>query len=139
MLQLRLPGYVGPLDLLLELIERNELDISELSLVQVADQYMQQLQRIEARASGPESGAADSLPEALTEFIVIGSKLMLLKSRALLRFTDAFWRLKINNRVTDSSKEGALIRCGHKSRAPIIWPAQRAATVVIHDNKCRQA
>lgn len=80
MVQLRLPGYEGPLDLLLELIERNELDINELSLVQVADQYLQQLQRIEARAAG----AADSLPEALAEFIVIGSKLMLLKSRALL-------------------------------------------------------
>ncbi|HJN91877.1 MAG TPA: ScpA family protein [Dehalococcoidia bacterium] len=77
MVQLRLPGYEGPLQLLLDLIESQELDISEFSLVQVADQYMDQLQQLEARA-------ADDLPEAITEFIVIGSKLILLKSRAML-------------------------------------------------------
>ncbi len=77
MVQLRLPGYEGPLQLLLELIESQELDISEVSLVQVADQYIQHLQQLEARATS-------DLPEAITEFIVIGSKLMLLKSRAML-------------------------------------------------------
>ena len=77
MVQLHLPGYEGPLELLLELIEKQELDISELSLVQVADQYLDQLQHLEARN-------ADQLPSAITEFILIGSKLMLLKSRAML-------------------------------------------------------
>jgi segregation and condensation protein A len=77
MVQLRLPGYEGPLQLLLELIESQELDISEVSLVQVADQYIQHLQQLEARATS-------DLPEAITEFIVIGSKLILLKSRAML-------------------------------------------------------
>ena len=77
MVQLHLPGYEGPLEMLLELIEKQELDISELSLVQVADQYLGQLQNLEARS-------ADNLPAAITEFILIGSKLMLLKSRAML-------------------------------------------------------
>ena len=77
MVQLHLPGYEGPLEMLLELIEKQELDISELSLVQVADQYLGQLQHLEARS-------ADQLPTAITEFILIGSKLMLLKSRAML-------------------------------------------------------
>lgn len=77
MVQLRLPGYEGPLELLLELLEKQELDISEFSLVQVADQYLEHLRQIEAHAH-------DHLPDALAEFILIGSKLILLKSRAML-------------------------------------------------------
>ena len=50
MVQLRLPEYEGPLDLLLELIESRKLDISELSLAQVADQYLAQV----ASMSPPE-------------------------------------------------------------------------------------
>ena len=81
MVQLHLPGYEGPLELLLQLIEKNELEISEVSLIQVADQYMEQLDRLEAGAS---RGARDRLADDLADFIVIGARLMLLKSRALL-------------------------------------------------------
>lgn len=77
MVQLRLPGYQGPLDLLLQLIEHNELDISEVSLVQVTEQYLEHLEQIRAQAG---SGLADSL----AEFVLIGGKLMLLKSKAML-------------------------------------------------------
>ena len=34
----QLPAFEGPLDLLLKLIEREELDITEIALAQVADQ-----------------------------------------------------------------------------------------------------
>ncbi len=77
MVQLHLLGYEGPLDLLLELIEKRELDINEFSLVQVADQYMHELNNLEAHTG-------DRLPNALAEFLSIGSKLMLLKSKAML-------------------------------------------------------
>ena len=77
MVQLRLPDYEGPLDLLLQLIERRDLEISELSLVQVADQFMEQIARLQARSA---SDRADSL----AEFILIGAKLMQIKARALL-------------------------------------------------------
>ena len=77
MVQLHLLGYEGPLDLLLELIEKRELDINEFSLVQVADQYMHELNNLEAHTG-------DRLPSALAEFLSIGSKLMLLKSKAML-------------------------------------------------------
>ena len=43
MVQLQLPTWEGPLQLLLELIERRRLDISELSLAAVADQYLEQI------------------------------------------------------------------------------------------------
>jgi len=72
-LQLTLPYFEGPLDLLLHLIEREELDITSVALVAVADQYMQMLRQ------------SDQLNvDALADFIWIGARLLLIKSRALL-------------------------------------------------------
>jgi segregation and condensation protein A len=71
--QLTLPAFEGPLDLLLHLIEREELDITDIALVTVTDQYMAYL----------HSGDQLNL-DALADFIAIGAKLLLLKSRALL-------------------------------------------------------
>ena len=71
--QLTLPTFEGPLDLLLHLIEREELDITDIALVAVTDQYMQYLH------------AGEQLNiDALADFIAIGARLLLLKSRALL-------------------------------------------------------
>lgn len=77
MVELRITGFEGPLELLLQLIEENALDISEVSLLQVTDQY---LARLEALGEGH---GADKV-ESLADFIVIGARLMVLKSRALL-------------------------------------------------------
>ena len=38
--QIRLPVFEGPLDLLLQLIERQELDITTVALAQVTNQYL---------------------------------------------------------------------------------------------------
>ena len=79
MVQLRLPTYEGPLGLLLELIEAQRLEITELSLAQVADQYLEEVARIQAGAVPDAVDTAD----ALAEFLVIGARLMLLKARTL--------------------------------------------------------
>src|SRR5262245_17525536 len=71
--QLTLPYFEGPLDLLLHLIEREELDITSVALVTVADQYMQVLRQNEQLNL-----------DALADFIWIGARLLLIKSRALL-------------------------------------------------------
>lgn len=70
---IHLPEFDGPLDLLLHLIERDDLDITAVSLVAVTDQYL--------GAIRSEEGVD---PQALAEFIAIGAKLIYLKSRALL-------------------------------------------------------
>jgi len=70
---LTLPAFQGPLDLLLHLIEASELDVTEVSLLEVTDQYLQHLRSREQVDIG-----------ALAEFIAIGARLLLLKSRALL-------------------------------------------------------
>jgi len=72
-IQLSLPYFEGPLDLLLHLIEREELDITTVALVQIADQYLGYLHESEVINV-----------DALADFIYIGARLMLLKSRALL-------------------------------------------------------
>ena len=88
MVQLQLPAYEGPLDLLLDLIESRKLDISELSLAEVADQYLAQVAAMSAPApTGEDAGAHVISPEqadALAAFISIGGRLVLLKARQLL-------------------------------------------------------
>ena len=73
MVQIQVHGFEGPIDLLLELIENRELDITTLSLTEVADQYWRELEN-----------AGDLDPETLSDFINIGSRLIFLKSSALL-------------------------------------------------------
>jgi len=73
MAEIRLPVFEGPLDLLLHLIERDDLDITAVSLVVVTDQYLKAIHN----GQGFDPGA-------LAEFVSIGAKLIYLKSRALL-------------------------------------------------------
>ncbi len=71
--EIHLPVFEGPLHLLLRLIERDDLDITAVSLVAVTDQYLGAIR---------DRGGVD--PQALAEFVAIGAKLIYLKSRALL-------------------------------------------------------
>ncbi len=70
---IRIPQFEGPLGLLLSLVERRRLPITELSLASVADQYLQQVRA---------SQGIDR--ETLSEFLLTAARLVLLKSRALL-------------------------------------------------------
>jgi segregation and condensation protein A len=72
-MKIKIENFEGPLDLLLQLIEREELDITTVSLLDVADQYINYLSKIE-----------DKKPEMLADFLLIAAKLLYIKSRALL-------------------------------------------------------
>jgi segregation and condensation protein A len=72
-LQLHLDAFEGPLELLLSLIEQRHLPITQVSLAQVADQYLAQLHAL------PELDR-----DLLADFLAIAGRLLLLKSRALL-------------------------------------------------------
>jgi segregation and condensation protein A len=67
------PLYEGPLDLLLQLIERAELDITRLALALVTDQYLAYLKNFE-----------DHRTDEVSAFLVIAAKLLQIKSEALL-------------------------------------------------------
>lgn len=71
--QVTLPLFQGPLDLLLYLIERQQLDITKVALAQVTDQYLHYistLQEVDA--------------DLLSDFLVVAAKLLFIKSQALL-------------------------------------------------------
>jgi segregation and condensation protein A len=67
------PVFEGPLDLLLQLIEHAELDITSVSLAMVTDQYLSYIHQI------PDIAANE-----ISAFLVIAAKLIQIKSEALL-------------------------------------------------------
>lgn len=71
--QVILPIFQGPLDLLLYLVEENQLEITQVALAQVTDQYLAYLQTLEQLELA-----------SLAEFVVVAAQLLWLKSRALL-------------------------------------------------------
>lgn len=73
MYDLKLQKFEGPFDLLIELIEANKLDITEISLASVVEQYLSFLEKLDTVETG-----------YLAEFLVIASRLLLLKSKILL-------------------------------------------------------
>ena len=70
--QPRLPVFEGPLEVLLRLVERQELAITEVSLAAVADQFLAHLDTL-----------PDRDPALLAEFAAVASRLLLLKTRVL--------------------------------------------------------
>ncbi len=73
----KLETFEGPLDLLLRLIERNKVSITDIPIALIFEQYMAYLD--EAKRMDMELAG---------EFIVMASELMLIKSRMLLPRTD---------------------------------------------------
>jgi len=65
--------FEGPLDLLLDLIEKEELEVTDVSLAQVANQFLKYLENSE-----------NVSPEYLADFLLVAGKLILIKSKAIL-------------------------------------------------------
>ena len=71
----RLPVFEGPLDLLLHLIEKRQMEITTISLVVVTDQYLAYLQQWKT----------EQLPLAnMAAFVSIAARLLFIKSQSLL-------------------------------------------------------
>lgn len=69
----RIDQFEGPLDLLLTLIQKNKVNIEDIPISLICDQYLEYIQ-----------AAQDMDMEIAGEFIVMASELMLIKSRMLL-------------------------------------------------------
>ena len=68
-----LEKFQGPLDLLLQLIESREMDISQVALAEVTDGYLAYLD------SHPEISATE-----LADFLIVATKLLVIKSKTLI-------------------------------------------------------
>lgn len=65
--------FEGPLDLLLDLIEQKKLDVTQVSLAKITDDYLEYVKKLE-----------EINVESIVDFLVIASQLLVIKSRALL-------------------------------------------------------
>ncbi len=65
--------FEGPLGVLLELVERNKLEVSAISVGQITTEYLAYVRRLQAASA-----------EDLSEFLQLGARLLYVKSLALL-------------------------------------------------------
>ncbi|MGW0579062.1 segregation and condensation protein A [Streptomyces sp. NPDC002920] len=72
--KVRLANFEGPFDLLLQLISKHKLDVTEVALSKVTDEFMQHI-----RAMGPDWDL-----DQTTEFLVVAATLLDLKAARLL-------------------------------------------------------
>ena len=71
--QVELPAYQGPLDLLLTLIQQEKVDIYDIPIARIADQFVEVVRQMESIDM-----------EVTTEFLVLAAQLLYIKSRELL-------------------------------------------------------
>ncbi len=71
--KVKIEQFEGPLDLLLQLIEGQELDITTLALANVTEQFLDYVKQLQEKN-----------PTHLADFLVIAAKLLVIKSKALL-------------------------------------------------------
>lgn len=70
----RIEKFEGPLDLLLQLVEQQELEITEVSLMEVTEPFVQHVRENQGKIP----------PEELADFLVVAARLIYLKSKAIL-------------------------------------------------------
>ena len=75
MLNIKLEKFEGPLSLLLQLIEKEKMDVTQVSLANVAGQYVYYIRE-----------AKNIIPEEMADFLVVAARLLLIKSKALLPY-----------------------------------------------------
>lgn len=75
MIDFQTEKFQGPLGLLLKMIEAEELDITEIALANIADQYVRYVEE-----------AVDIETEEIADFLVIAARLLYIKSKALLPY-----------------------------------------------------
>ena len=101
MYELKLEKFSGPLSLLLQLIEDQKMEITELSISQVTDQYLVYIEELE-----------EADPEEMSDFLVMAARLLVIKSRAILpvleeeeNLDDLQKQLKIYKEFLEASKK----------------------------------
>jgi len=75
MMNVNIDKFQGPLSLLLQIIEKEEMDITSVNLAKIADEYLEHVK-----------SSKDILPEAMADFLLLAAKLLYIKSKALLPY-----------------------------------------------------
>jgi segregation and condensation protein A len=101
MYKIKIEKFSGPMDLLLQLLDRHELEITEIAIAEVTDQFIVHIEDI-----------VDQDAEELADFLVLATRLLYLKSKALLplledeeeELDDLERQLKMYKQFVDASK-----------------------------------
>jgi len=72
-MQVKVEQFEGPLDLLLQLIEQQQLDVSTVALASVTEQFLAYVKNLQEKN-----------PINLADFLIIAAKLLVIKSKSLL-------------------------------------------------------
>ena len=72
-LSVKLEAFDGPLDLLLHLIEKNKIDIFDIPIVEITEQYMDYVSNMETKDM-----------DVMSDFLVMAATLLKIKSKMLL-------------------------------------------------------
>ncbi|MCR5587214.1 MAG: segregation/condensation protein A [Lachnospiraceae bacterium] len=87
-LEIKLESFDGPLDLLLHLIEQNEIDIFDIPIVQITDQYLQYVQAMQELAMNDDTATKEKIRsrsmDDMSEFMLMAATLLSIKSKMLL-------------------------------------------------------
>jgi segregation and condensation protein A len=84
MVQIKVDQFEGPLDLLLQLIEQQQLDVSTMALAKVTEQFLVYVKNLPGLALDASRGGQEKNPINLADFLVIAAKLLVIKSKSLL-------------------------------------------------------
>jgi segregation and condensation protein A len=109
--------FEGPLDLLLELIENEKLEITEVSLSTITDRYLKEVSSLDPKVYD------------VAEFLVVAGKLIYLKSKAILptlateeeeeEIEDLRARLEEYKKYRDAAREfGNILKKNQRSFSP---------------------
>jgi len=86
-MEVKLAAYEGPLDLLLRLIQRNEIDIYDIPIAELTAQYLEAMAEIKENPqllASPETPTAFTHMDQMSEFVLMAATLLEIKSRMLL-------------------------------------------------------
>ena len=79
-LNIKLQAFEGPLDLLLYLIDKNKVDIYDIPIVLITEQYLEHIGHLDISAAG----ASEEEMNLMSEFLVMAATLLHIKCRMLL-------------------------------------------------------
>lgn len=72
-MEVKIQQFTGPLDLLLQLIEQQKMDITEIAIASVTEQFLQYIKKLE-----------NIDPTSLADYLSIAAKLLVIKSKSIL-------------------------------------------------------
>ncbi len=127
----RTAAYEGPFELLLDLIDKRKLHVSDISLADVTDEFIQHVR-----------SQADFPMEDATNFIAVAATLLLIKSKSLIPdlelsneeeegIADLERRLALYEKMREAARElsklfgrNVLVSAGEKAQEPVFGPSK---------------